>query len=72
MPDDDVKLLPHENSPVLQKAGVSPLSNTENVPDMEMWRKARTASYGKVALKLGKENGVEEEIISGVVVKHYN
>lgn len=72
MPDDDVKLLPHENSPVLQKAGMAPLSNTENAPDMEMWRKSRTASYGRVTLKPSKENGVEEEIISGVVVKYYN
>lgn len=71
-PDDDVKLLPLEDSPVLQKASVVPIFNAENVPNMETWRKARVASYGKITLKPGKENGVEEEIISGIVVKHYN
>ncbi|KAF9457902.1 hypothetical protein BDZ94DRAFT_161967 [Collybia nuda] len=72
MPDDDVKLFPHGDSPVLQKEGMTLFSNAENVPDMETWRKARTASYGRAALRPGKENGVEEEIINGVVVKHYN
>lgn len=72
MPDDDVKLIPHEDSPVLQKEGIRRLCEPEVAPTMEEWRKERTKSYGKVALKLSKENGVEEEIISGIVVKHYN
>lgn len=71
MADDDVKLLPHEDSPVLQKLGIQRLCNPEVAPTMEEWRKERTKSYGRVPLKL-KENGVEEEIISGIVVKHYN
>ena len=38
---------------------------------METWRKARTATYGQSDLKPAG-NGVEEELINGVVVKHYN
>jgi len=72
MPDDDTKLVPHEESPVLQKTGISRLCNSEDAPTMEEWHKARTASYGKVALRAGIEKGVEEELINGVVVKHYN
>ncbi|KAF8064889.1 hypothetical protein FPV67DRAFT_159192 [Lyophyllum atratum] len=72
MPDDDTKLVPHEDSPVLIKEGISRLCYPEDAPNMEEWRKGRTFSYGKVALKAGIEKGVEEELVSGVVVKHYN
>ncbi|KAF8177668.1 Clavaminate synthase-like protein [Pholiota molesta] len=54
MTDDNVKLAPLLESPVLQQ-----------------WRKGRTAAYGQSDLK-PTEKGVEEEIINGVVVKHYN
>ena len=72
MAEDDVKLVPHEESPVLQKVGISRLCGLEDAPTMEAWRKARTTTYGKVELKVGKEAGVEEEVVNGVVVKHYN
>lgn len=39
---------------------------------MEMWRKGRTSAYGQTDLKPSAEKGVEEEVINGVVVKHYN
>jgi hypothetical protein len=39
---------------------------------MEVWRKSRTSAYGQSDLKSGSEEGVEEEVINGVVVKHYN
>ncbi|RDB17179.1 hypothetical protein Hypma_001824 [Hypsizygus marmoreus] len=72
MPNDDTALAPFEESPVLQREGIARLCNPENAPTMEAWRKGRTASYGKVELKKGAEKGVEEEIVNGVVVKHYN
>jgi hypothetical protein len=72
MADDDVKLVPHEESPVLQKVGIARLCEPEDAPTMEAWRKGRTSTYGKVELKAGKEAGVEEEVVNGVVVKHYN
>ncbi|KAJ6567448.1 hypothetical protein B0H10DRAFT_2111793 [Mycena sp. CBHHK59/15] len=56
MADDGVKLVPHEESPVLKRE----------------WRKNRTIAYGSSQLSQGQEKGVEEEIISGVVVKHYS
>ncbi len=45
--------------------------NDENAPLVEDWRRSRTAAYGQTALKKG-EGRVEEEIINGKVVKHYN
>ncbi|KAG6840234.1 hypothetical protein C0991_008018 [Blastosporella zonata] len=72
MPDDDVKLIPFEDSPVLQRVGITRLCEPEDAPTMEEWRQARTASYGRAELKPSAEKGVEEEVIGSVVVKHYN
>lgn len=72
MPDDNVKLQPLVDSPVLQKHGIIRRFQDEDAPTMEQWRKARTAAYGQSKLDKGKEKGVEEEIINGVLVKHYN
>ena len=72
MADDNVKLIPHEGSPVLQRVGIHRLCEDKDAPMMEAWRKSRTIAYGRTDLKVGKEVGVEEEIINGVVVKHYN
>lgn len=72
MTDDDVKLVPCVESPVLQKAGIQRRCADEDAPTMEAWRKGRTSAYGQSELKKGVEGGVEEEIINGVVVKHYN
>ena len=69
MPDDDVKLAPLENSPVLKKLGV-PTTQLEDVPTMEQYRKGRTKTYGKVQYER-KEEGVEEEVVSGLVVNYY-
>lgn len=71
MPDDNVKLVPFADSPVLQKLGITRYCDDADAPTMEMWRKSRISKYGLTELEK-KENGVEEEIINGVVVKHYN
>jgi hypothetical protein len=75
MTDDNVRLAPLLQSPVLQRVGVttrSPGDGTE-VPTMESWRKGRTSAYGQSELKMtDKDKGVEEEIINGVIVRHYN
>jgi hypothetical protein len=39
---------------------------------MEQWRKARSAAYGKSDLMPSAEKGVEQEVINGIVVNHYN
>jgi len=73
IPDDDVKLCPITESPVLQREGVHDrfrLHKLETVL-VEDWRKARTAAYGQSKLTTGAQAGTEEEILNGVVVKHY-
>lgn len=72
MLNDDVKLVPMVESPVLQRAGIQRRCEDSEAPTMEKWRIARTIAYGHSQLKSGKEKGVEEEIINGVLVKHYN
>ncbi|TFK89220.1 Clavaminate synthase-like protein [Polyporus arcularius HHB13444] len=69
--DDDVKLVPYAESPVLQRVGIKRRCADEDAPTMEEMRKGRTRSYGQVALKK-REDGNEEEFVSGIVVKHYN
>lgn len=72
MPDDDMKLVPYSESPVLKRVGITRLCDDSVAPTMEEWRQGRSISYGRTELKVSTEKGVEEEIIRGVVVKHYN
>ncbi|PSR85523.1 hypothetical protein PHLCEN_2v5414 [Hermanssonia centrifuga] len=72
IPDDDVRLVPMSESPVLQKHGIRRRFEDSEAPTAEVWRKGRTAAYGQSNLKKAEENGVEEEYINGVLVKHYN
>ncbi|KAH7881900.1 hypothetical protein F5I97DRAFT_1914382 [Phlebopus sp. FC_14] len=72
MPDGDVRLSPLSDSPVLQKVGIERRFLDEDAPLCEVWRKGRTTSYGRSDLKKGAEKNVEEEVIEGIVVKHYN
>ena len=68
MTDDVVRL-----APVVQSEGIVPRFTAENAPTMEEWRRARTRAYGLTQLvKNEREMGIEEEIINGVVVRHYN
>ena len=70
MADDDVVLRPLAESPVLQKAGIVRRFADEDAPTTEEWRRARTSAYGQTELR--RRDNVEEEVINGVVVKHYN
>jgi isopenicillin N synthase-like dioxygenase len=72
MPDDDVKLIPMRESPLLQRVGINPRCEDSAAPTMEVWRKGRTSAYGQSELKSGPEKGIQEEIINGVLVKHWN
>ncbi|ESK88672.1 hypothetical protein Moror_3075 [Moniliophthora roreri MCA 2997] len=77
IPDGHVKLAPLTNSPVLQRVGVQQrFGSDDNAPTMEEWRRGRVAAYGdpKTVWKAGEKRGevkVDEEIVNGVVVKHY-
>ncbi|KAG7087321.1 hypothetical protein E1B28_013298 [Marasmius oreades] len=79
--DDDVKLSPLTTSPVLQRVGIKrrPGYEDSDAPTMKDWRLGRTLAYGQNKkedeLKGGGKVGeakVTEEVINGVVVKHYN
>ncbi|KAK7461067.1 hypothetical protein VKT23_008996 [Stygiomarasmius scandens] len=76
MTDDNVQLAPLLESPVLQRVGIKKHGRfglDSVAPTMEAWRKARTSAYGRTELKASDEDkGVEEQVINGVVVKHYN
>ena len=72
MADNNVRLRPLSHSPVLQRVGIERRCPDEEAPLAEVWRKERTISYGRVALEKGSENDTEEEVIGGIVVKHYN
>ncbi|GAV99527.1 Clavaminate synthase-like protein [Lentinula edodes] len=74
MADDDVKLAPLAASPVLQRLGIKRrFEKDEDAPVMAEWRKARTAAYGQSILsKSSEETDIEQEVIQGVVVKHYS
>ena len=72
MPDDNLKLVPFEKeSLVLQQAGVKRRFSDKDAPTTEIWRKGCTKNYGRTVLKqVG--NGVEEDYVNGIAVKHYN
>ena len=72
MADDDVTLLPLVHSPVLQRVGIERQYPDKEAPLAGAWRKERMISYGRVALKKGLENNTEEEVVEGIVVRHYN
>lgn len=68
MPDDNVKLLPLVDNKVLSRRFVD-----ADAPTMGEWRKGRIAAYGKTQLRKAEgEERVEEEVVAGVVTKHYN
>ena len=71
MCNDDVKLVPLTESPILQREGVVRKVEDSDAPTMCEWRKGRSAAYGVSELKR-KDRVVEEQVINGVVVKHYN
>lgn len=64
---------PLMESPVLQRLGVSDrFKHGEFVPPTAVeYQKARVAAYGQTQLKKGKQEGTEEEVLAGVLVKHY-
>ncbi|KAH9921819.1 Clavaminate synthase-like protein [Fomitopsis serialis] len=71
LPDDDTKLVPFAESPVLQRVGIQRRWADADAPTSREWDGERTRAYGQSELKV-REKGVEEEIINGVVVKHWN
>ncbi|KIP02801.1 hypothetical protein PHLGIDRAFT_122142 [Phlebiopsis gigantea 11061_1 CR5-6] len=72
-PDENVKLVPFAESPVLQRVGITRRFADAEAPTVTAWRKGRTAAYGITQLKKSEEKpGIEEEYINGILVEHYN
>ncbi|KAK0481287.1 Clavaminate synthase-like protein [Armillaria novae-zelandiae] len=68
LPDDNVKLLPLVKSKERSCRFVD-----VDAPTMKELRKGRTALYGKTQpRKVEGDERIEEEVIAGVVYKHYN
>ncbi|KAG0702541.1 hypothetical protein DFH29DRAFT_982301 [Suillus ampliporus] len=72
MSDDNVRLLPYVESPVLQNVGIQRRCPDKDAPLCVTWRKGKSTTYGRSDLKKGMDHNVEEEVIEGIVVKHYN
>ncbi|KAI0672085.1 Clavaminate synthase-like protein [Trametes maxima] len=71
MADDEVQLKPRLESPVLQRVGVVRRFDDKDAPTMRQYRTGLTSAYG--VSKLSKrDDGNEEEVIHGVIIKHYN
>ncbi|KAI9509796.1 hypothetical protein F5148DRAFT_694120 [Russula earlei] len=71
-PGDDVRLAPLSESPVLQRVGTKRRVEEGLEPLVGAWRSTWVASYGKTELKESSEEGIEEEEMQGIRVKHYN
>ncbi|KAI0703878.1 Clavaminate synthase-like protein [Cerioporus squamosus] len=71
MAKDDTKLVPFTESPKLQKEGVKRRIDDENAPTMGEWRKGIIKSYGFTKLQR-RDDKIEEEVVNGILVKHYN
>ncbi|OSC99249.1 Clavaminate synthase-like protein [Trametes coccinea BRFM310] len=69
--NEDVLLKPMVESPVLKRVGIIRRFDDEKAPTMDQYRKGRTAAYGLSTLTK-KDDVVEEQIIHGVPVRHYN
>lgn len=74
--DDDVPLVPYAESPVLQRTGIVRKCADEDAPTMGEWMRARFRAYRKDELPKGEkglvEGGVNEEILRGISVTHYD
>ena len=69
--DADARLMPRTDSPVLQRVGITRKCRDEYAPTMRTYGAMRASMYGNSEVER-KENGVDEQVVGGVVVKHYN
>ncbi|KAM5546254.1 hypothetical protein V8D89_000380 [Ganoderma adspersum] len=69
--DDDVKLVPRSESPALRRVGIVRKCDDAVAPTMGEWRRESFKAYGfKETTK--RDDGNEEQVINGIVTKHYN
>ena len=70
--NDDTSLAPIKGSSILEGAQLERKYEGDVAPTMEAWRVARVSAYGASKLQKSKEPGIEEEVLNGILVKHYN
>ncbi len=70
--DDDVKLVPFAESPVLQRVGIVRKCADEDAPTMREWRRGRVMAYGLKETTRKDDVVEEQEIVKGIILKHYN
>jgi isopenicillin N synthase-like dioxygenase len=74
LPDNNQSIQTVSGSPLLERLGIKPKFADGEAPTAGAFIKARTSAYiGKTNLKRTEKEGiaVEEDIVSGAVVKHY-
>ena len=71
MANDNTKLVPFTESPKLQQEGVKRRIEDESAPTMAEWRRGIIQSYGFTKLQR-RDDRIEEEVVNGILVKHYN
>lgn len=71
---DDVVFKPIAESPVLQRAGASESRLLNNKPPTAgEYGKARVMAYGGTQpIKRDAQKGIDEEVVGGVLLRHYN
>ena len=67
----DVRLVPSKESPVLQRIGIMRRCEDKDAPTTAEFSAMRSILYGN-SETVRKDNGVEEQVVKGVVIKHYN
>ncbi|EME80049.1 uncharacterized protein MYCFIDRAFT_31561 [Pseudocercospora fijiensis CIRAD86] len=73
VPNEDVRINTLlEESPVLREAGVEEKFDKGQEPSSGMYRAARIGAYGQTDLFKGKCKGIQEEVVGGIKLKHYN
>ncbi|KAI0752490.1 hypothetical protein C8Q80DRAFT_1267037 [Daedaleopsis nitida] len=71
--DDDVKLVPFTESPVVQRLGVVRDEEKErDAPTMLQWIQARTKAYGVAPLEKRPDGTERDEVMKGIFTTHYN
>ena len=71
MPDDDVLLVPHVESPVLQREGIKRRFDDAVAPTMGQWRRNRLSRVRETKFEV-RPDGNEQEVIHGITLQYYN
>ena len=71
-PDDDVRLVPFAESPVLQRVGIVRKIDDAHALTMREWRRGRSMTYGFKETRKTDRGGVEEHVVNGIAFQLYD